>query len=104
MNEAKLIQADLKAFSSRDAAIAKLDGATNQRQIKQLSKMATRFNNQVVSMTAALTLFSAQAYDYAVNLSPPNSGLVSQSLAALLTVQSLSVAAGLGVAPATPIQ
>jgi hypothetical protein len=102
MNQSKLISADMKAFSQRDAGIVKLNNATNQRQINQLNKMLTRLNNQIVSTTAELTLFSTQAYDYAVNLSPSDPALVSESLAALRIVQSLSVQAGLGIAPATP--
>jgi hypothetical protein len=103
-NEARSIQATMKAFNTRNATILKLNNATSQRQINQLNKTLTRLNTQVVRMTAELTLFSKQAYTYATELSPPNSSLVSEALGSLLTVQALSVEAGLGVAPATPTQ
>jgi hypothetical protein len=102
MNQMKLISADTKALNTRNAGIVKLNNATNQRQINQLNKMLTRLNTQIVRMTAELTLFSTQNYNYAVELSPPDSALVSQALAALRIVQALSVQAGLGIAPATP--
>jgi hypothetical protein len=104
MNETKKIQANMKKQSMRDATIVKLNAATSQRQINQLNKTLTHLNDEILVSTLQLTAYSTQAYNYAVELSPPNSSLVSEALGALLTVQTLSIQAGLGIAPATPSQ
>jgi hypothetical protein len=103
-NESAQIRADTKALNTRNNDILKLNAATSARQIKQLEKTLTRLNRQIVAMTLNLQVFSSQAFTTASSLTPSNPGLVSSSLANLLTVQSLSVQAGVGVGPATPSQ
>jgi hypothetical protein len=98
-NETKLIQNTFNAFNTRNANILKLNSATSQRQINQLNKILTRLNTQVLTLTTQLSVLSPQAYNYAKQLSPANPALVSQTLAALLTVQALQVEAG--IVPAT---
>ncbi len=105
MNEATRIAADNKAISLQQREIAKLDAATSARvRPDRSASRSTRTNDQIVDMTAKLVLLSTQAYNTAVNLSPSNSGLVSQALFNLLTVQNISAQVGLGIAPATPSQ
>jgi predicted nucleic acid-binding Zn-ribbon protein len=103
-NESAQISADTKALNTRDNDILKLNAATSAKQIKQLEKTLTRLNHQIVAMTLELQALSGQAFTTASSLTPPNPALVSTSLGNLLTVQSLSTRAGLGVGPATPSQ
>jgi hypothetical protein len=103
-NQTAQIQADTKAVGARDSTIAKLDAATSSRQIKQLGKMLSRLNHQILGRTAELQLLSIQTYNTAAKLSPSNSSLRSAALANLVTVQQLSAQVGLGFTPATPTQ
>jgi hypothetical protein len=104
MNESALIQKDTKALTTRNADIAKLNSATNSRQIRQLGKTLSRLNQQILSLTTRLQVFSTQVYNTAHNLTPSNPSLVSSALANLLIVQQLSIQANLGINPATPMQ
>src|SRR4051794_10850039 len=104
MDETTLIQKDSKALSTRNADIAKLNSTSNSRQIKQLSKTLSKLNQQILSLTTRLQVFSTQVYNTARNLKPTNQALVSNALANLLAVQQLSVQANLGIAPASPMQ
>ena len=95
------IKADTKALNTRDKDIAKLNAATNGRQIKQLSKALSTLHRQILSGTTRLQVLSGQVYTDALNV-PSNPELASKALANLLLVQTLSVRAGLGINPATP--
>lgn len=97
------IKADTKALNTRDKDIAKLDVATNPRQIRQLSKSLSKLHNQILAMTTKLQALSVQVFTNARNV-PSNPTLEHKALANLLVVQTLSVRAGLGIAPATPTQ
>ena len=104
LNQSTQIKADTKAMATRNKDIAKLDAATNPRQIKQLAKMVSRLNNQILLLTTKLQILSLQVYASAVNLTPSNPALVSSALSNLVLVQTLSLTEGLGVSPATPSQ
>ncbi len=104
MQEEKEIKSDQKAINTRNKDVAKLDAAKKASQIKQLEKALLKLHNQILSMTTKLQAFSVQVYTGAAVLSPPNPALVSKALGNLLTVQNLSVQAGLGIVPATPSQ
>jgi hypothetical protein len=82
----------------------KLDRATKPSQIKSLNKSLIKLHNQILAMTSKLISFSVQVNTAATALSPPNPTLASKAFSNLLTVQTLSVQAGLGVTPATPTQ
>jgi hypothetical protein len=104
MQQNKEIKSDTKALNTRDKDIVKLDNATKPSQIKQLNKSLTKLHNQILAMTSKLISFSTQVYTGATHLTPPNPTLKTKALDNLLTVQTLSVRAGLGVLPATPMQ
>jgi len=102
--EASQIKSDTKALNTRDKDVAKLETATKKSEINQLNKALLKLHNQILSMTTKLISFSTQVNTGAVALSPPNPALVSKAFGNLLTVQTLSVRAGLGINPATPSQ
>lgn len=102
MQETKEIQSDTKALNTRDKDIMKLDRATKPSQIKSLNKSLLKLHNEILKMTTKLQAFSIQVYTGATHLSPPKPPLASKALSNLKAVQTLSVRAGLGVAPATP--
>jgi hypothetical protein len=104
MQETKDIESDTKALNTRDKDIVKLDNATKPSQIKSLKKSLTKLHNQILGMTTNLQAFSIQVYTGAAHLSPPNPTLKSKAFSNILTVQTLSVRTGLGIAPATPAQ
>jgi hypothetical protein len=98
----KAIQADTKALNTRDKDIAKLDAATKKSEIKSLTRTLNKLHTQVLNMTTGLQVLSTQVYNDAKGLNPPNPTAVSAAFHNILTVQTLSVRAGLGIAPATP--
>ena len=104
MNQSTQISADMKAVNKRNMEIAQLEAATSSRQISKLAKSLTKLNREILAMTANLQLLSIQTVTLADALAPSNPGLVSTAVANLLTVQTISVQAGLGVSPATPSQ
>jgi hypothetical protein len=103
MKENTDIKNDTKALNTRDKDVAKFQNATGAKE-KQLEKTLTKLHNQILKMTTTLISFSTQVNTGANALSPPNPALASKALSNLLTVQTLSVRAGLGVQPATPSQ
>jgi hypothetical protein len=88
----------------RDKDIAKLDAATRRSQINSLTKSLNKLHTQILHGTTQLQVFSTQVFTDAKALSPANPGLVNQAFGGILSVQMLSVRAGLGIAPATPGQ
>src|SRR5262249_5513005 len=104
LNQQTQINADSKALATRNRDIARLDAATNPRQIRSLSATISRLNRRLIVMTADLGLLSTQTYNTARALSPQNPSLVGAAFSKLLIVQSLSVQVGLGISPATPMQ
>ena len=103
-NETKGIKSDTKALNTADKDIAKLQNTSNPQKEKQLEKSLTSLGKQITSMTHKLQSLATQTYAAASVLSPPDPPLKSMAFSNLLTVQLLSVRAGLGVAPATPSQ
>jgi hypothetical protein len=104
LNQQMQINADSKALGTLQTDIARLEAATNPRQIRSLSATISRLNRKIVMMTAELILLSTQSYNTARGLTPHNPTLVSTALSNLLIVQSLSAQVGLGISPATPTQ
>jgi hypothetical protein len=102
--ETKAINADTKSLNTRDKQIAQLETTTNPKKTKQLENSLTKLHNQILKMTTMLQSESVQVFTAASVLNPPNPSLQSAALSNLLLVQMLSVRAGLGVAPATPMQ
>jgi hypothetical protein len=102
MQEETSIKSDTKALNTRDKDIMKLDAATKPSQIRSLSKSLQKLHNQIIAMTTKLQASSTSVYTGATHLSPPQPNLVSKAFSNILTVQQLSVRAGLGIAPATP--
>jgi hypothetical protein len=100
----KGIKSDNKALNMRDADVAKLDATTNSKKIKQLEKTLATLHRQILKMTSTVIGEATQGYNGANNLSPPNPPLKSRAFADLLAVQQLSLRAGLGIQPATPIR
>jgi hypothetical protein len=100
----KEIASDTKALNTRDKDIVKLETATRPSQINSLNKSLVKLHNQILAMTTKLQAFSVQVYTGATHLTPPNPTLKTKAFNNLLTVQGLSVRAGLGINPATPMQ
>jgi hypothetical protein len=100
----KEIKSDTKALNTRDKDIMKLESATRPSQIKSLNNSLVKLHNQILSMTTKLQAFSVQVYTGATHLTPPSPTLKTKAFNNLLTVQTLSVRAGLGINPATPMQ
>jgi hypothetical protein len=98
----KEISSDTKALNTRDKDVVKLENATKPSQIRSLNKSLIKLHNQILSMTTKLQAFSVQVYTGATHLTPPNSTLKTKAFDNLLSVQTLSARAGLGIAPATP--
>jgi hypothetical protein len=100
--ESREINSVTKALNTRDNDIAKLNAATNPRQIRKLENMLSRLHGQILSMTTRLITLSGQVYTNAISLIPSNPTLVSKALSNLVVVQHLSLRDGLGIQPATP--
>jgi len=104
MKESKQIKADTTLLNMRERDIAKLDAATRRSQVNSLTKSLNKLHSQILHSTTQLQVFSTQVFTDAKGLSPANPGLVNQAFAGILSVQTLSLRAGLGIAPATPGQ
>jgi hypothetical protein len=104
MKESKQIKANTTLLNMRDKDIAKLDAATRRSQINSLTKSLNKLHSQILHSTTELQVTSTQVLTDANAVSPSDPALVSQAVAGILSVQNLSVHAGLGIAPATPHQ
>jgi hypothetical protein len=104
VKESKQIKSDTTLLNTRDKDIAKLEAATRRSQINSLAKSLNKLHSQIVHSTTELQIMSTQVLTDAKGLNPSNPTLVSQAVAGILSVQTLSLRAGLGVAPATPSQ
>jgi hypothetical protein len=102
MKESTKIKANTTALNMRDRDIAKLDAATRRSQINSLTRSLDKLHTQILHNTTFLQVFSTQVFTDAEALSPPDPALVSQAFAGILSVQTQSVRASLGIAPATP--
>jgi hypothetical protein len=99
----KGIKSDNKAQNTRNKDLVKFNAAKpGSKTEKQLAKTLTKLSNQIFSMTTTLIGRSAQGYNAASSLSPPDPPLKSRAFADILAVQQLSLGAHLGIQPATP--
>jgi hypothetical protein len=104
LNEQKQITAENKSIATIQSDIAKLDAASNSRQVKSLSATISRLNRQLLHMSAELSQLAIQTVNTARGLTPKNTALINAALANLSVVQSLSARIGLGFTPASPSQ